>query len=283
MSEVVSAGAAAVGVGACVAVAGLALAAGYAVYKGLVWLSEQAKGEMERLEKELAKPVSYSTTTEARKQFKKQFALFKLEAQRSPLLKADADRVASLLALKASPFGLFLKSEEWQQLVQPETPNHLLPQMLGRAGKRFSEANACCVARSIVEGAKEAGFTKDGTQHVVNGKKVMVMKDELGRALVAEINPADDGAGIKLDLTGFGDGSCHGVMDRVLSGVTQRGVRIDGLRRRSHYRREGVVVPATDPTGKQGGTQTRAYPDQERREAEARRLRQQKISKTKVS
>src|SRR5437899_4859133 len=86
MSEIVTAGTGAVGVSACAAVAGLALVAGYAAYKGLIWLTDQAKGEMERLEKEFAKPVSYSTTAQARKQFKKQFALFKAEAQRSPIL-----------------------------------------------------------------------------------------------------------------------------------------------------------------------------------------------------
>ncbi len=283
MSEVVTAGTAAVGVTACAAVAGLALAAGYAAYKGLVWLNEQAKREMERLEKDLAQPVSYSTTAEARKQFKKQFALFKTKAERSPLLKNHADAAARILSLKTSPLGLFLEREEWKRILQPNMSSHLLAAMVGHAGKRFSEANASCVARSIVEGAKETGFTNQRTQQVANGKQIMVVKDDLGRALVAEVASTDDGAEIKIDLTGFGDRSCHGVLDRVLSELGQRSVRVNGLRRRSHYRREGILLSATNSIEKKIDGPARAYPDQERREAEARRLRQQKISRTKVS
>jgi hypothetical protein len=269
MSEVVSEGTAVVAASACAALAGQALAAGYAAYKGLRWLSEQAKNEMERLEKELAKPVSYTTTADAREQFKKQYAVFKEEAAKSAILKTSANAAARILTLKTSPLGLFLEKDEWKKVLQPETTKQLLSEMLGRASGRLTQANAAYVSRSVTEAAREAGFTTERSQRLVNGKKVTVMEDELGRALVTEVTSTDKGAGIQLDLTGFADGSCHGVMDRVLNGMTKRGVRIDGLRRRSHYRREGVLMASGDLSDKRLSPTRQIRPDQER-EAESR-------------
>jgi hypothetical protein len=269
MSEVVSKGTAVVAASACAALAGLALAAGYAAYRGLRWLSEQAKNEMERLEKELAKPVSYTTTAQAREQFKKQYALFKEEAQKSPVLKNCTDAAARILALKTSPLGLFLEKDEWNKVLQPETTKKLLSEMLGRASRRLTQANASYVSRSVTEAAKEAGFTTERSPRLVNAKKVMVMEDDLGRALIAEVTSTDEGACIQLDLTGFGDGSCHGVMDRLLNGMTKRGVHIDGLRRRSHYRREGVLMASGNLSDNRLSPTRQIRPDQER-EAESR-------------
>lgn len=274
MSEVVTGGMAAVAVGACAAAAGLALVAGYAAYRGLLWLSDQAKGEMERLEKELAAPVSHATTRQARAHFERQFALFKDEAARTPVLRDYADAVARILALRNSPLGLFVQKKEWNKILQPAVAKRSFAEALGLAAKRFTQANAAYLSRSIVEVAKEVGFKGERSDRIVNGRRTLVMEDQEGRALVAEVIESDEGPQLNLDLAGFGDGSCHGVIDRVLSGLTERGIRIDGLHRRSHFSREGVLPSTMEYTREKTKASGQTYPDQERRKAEAHRRRQ---------
>src|SRR5436190_24183774 len=105
MSEVVLGGLAATAVGGCAAAVGLAVAAGYGAYRGLVWLSEEAQREMERLERQLEAPLTRATTKEARGALERQFTFLKSEASKNPTLKNHADAVARILAIGNYPLG----------------------------------------------------------------------------------------------------------------------------------------------------------------------------------
>lgn len=131
------------------------------------------------------------------------------------------------------------------------------------------------MGQSIIEVAREAGFTHQRPPRHQEGQQTLVIEDSTGRALVAEVTESDSGARIHLDLTGFGDGSCHGVMDCLLNGLAQKGVRLDGIERRSHYRREGLIASALERPRKKGRESKPVSPDKERQEAEKRRRQQQ--------
>lgn len=271
MSEVITAGIAAGAVASCAAVFGVAVGAGYLVYKGLSWLSEQGRKEMEKLEKELSAPPTHATTAEARREFEERFALVKDRAIKVPTLMQHAEAVARLLALKQSPLGVFLGGEEWKKISQPALSGPSFAQLLHQAGRKFTEANAVFVARSITEVAASVGFTRQHLNQKNHGKQTLVLEDPMGRALVAEVVESEKGARMNLDLAGFGDGSCHEVMDRVLMGLAERDIRLGEIRRRSHYRREGSIPAAVEYSGKKGKVRMEVSPDVERGEADLRR------------
>lgn len=242
MSEAVTGGIAAVGVVACLMVLGLAArAAAKPVTRSLTRLSEQGRREMDALEKALAAQPTHTTTKQARQAFEEAFRLARSKAAQLPSLKDHADTVARMLALKGSPLGAFIGQPQWTQISQPGLPAADFDRVLDQAAGRFTQANALCVAQSIVTVARREGFAQQrlDRQEDRQGRRSLVLEDREGRALVASVTASDEGARITLDLTGFGDCSCLGVMDRLLDGLTAEGVRLDYLRRHSHYRREG--------------------------------------------
>jgi hypothetical protein len=249
MSEAVTGGVAVAAVGPCLAIIGLAAAGAYATYRSLKWLSEQGQREMERLEKELAAPPTHATTKEARQAFEETFKQARSKAAQLPSLKDHAETVARMLALKGSPLGAFTGKAQWAQICRPGLTQTSFGQVLDQAAKEFTRANALAVVQSIGAVAKREGFKRQrlDRREERQGRKSLVLEDGEGRALIATVTHTEDGAQITLDLTGFGDGSCLGVMDRILDGLAEEGVRLDDLRRRSHYRREGVTpVVLTD-------------------------------------
>lgn len=285
MSEAVTGGTAAAGVGACLVVVGLAAAAAYPVYRSLRWLSEQGQREVERLEKELATPPTHATTKEARQAFEEALKRAGDKAAQLPSLHDHVETVARLLALKGSPLGAFLGDARWAQIAQPGCSQASFRMMLDQAATAFTQANARAVAQSIVTVAQRTGFGQEqhDRREVRQGRINLALKDPDGRALLASVTPADDGAKIALDLTGFGDGSCHGVMDRILRGLAKEGVRLDDLRRRSHYRREGLTpVLLTDTPLLQPAPQQRSARPGKVTQAERsrERLRRQQQSRT---
>lgn len=280
MSEAVVGGAAVAAVAPCLAVAGLAAAAAYSIYRSVKWLSEQGKREMERLEKELAAPPTHATTREAQQAFEEAFRRAKSKAAQLPSLKEHADTVARVLALKGSPLGAFLGNAQWAQIAQPSFSKTSFGKILDQAAQAFTQANARAVAQSIVTVAQRAGFDQGqpDRREVQQGRISLVLKDPDGRALLASVTPADDGAQITLDLTGFGDPSCHEVMDQILAGLAEEQIHLDHLRRRSHYRREGLPVARThtlppQPTPQQSMA-PRTVTDAERSRERTRRQRQ---------
>jgi hypothetical protein len=279
MSEAVTGGTAAAGVGACLVVVGLAAAVAYPAYRSLKWLSEQGQREMEQLEKELAALSTHATTKEARQAFEETFKQASAKVAQLPSLKDHAETVARLLALKGSPLGAFLGKAQWAQICQPGLTQVSFGQVLNQAAKEFTQANALAVVRSIGTVAKHEGFERRRLvrRETRQGRLALVHEDKDGRALVATVTPADDGAQITLDLTGFGDGSCHGVMDGILRGLAEEGVRLDSLRRRSHYRREGVTPILQTYTPPQRSVPKRPAQDKKTAEAErsTERLRRQ--------
>lgn len=271
MSEVVSVSIVAGAVGACVAAIGVAAGVGYIAYRGIRWLSEQAQRDMERLERELDAPPTHVTTSEAHREFERQLAFVRSQAAQSPSLRQHADDVARLITLRHSPLGSFLDEAQWKKLYEPALDMRSFTDILEQAGKRFTQANALSVGRSIVEVAREAGFAHQRSSQCENGQQTLVLEDSTGRALRAKVVESDSGARVQLDLAGFGDGSCHGVMDRLLSGLAQKGVRLDGVEHRSHYRREGLIASSSEGPRKKGRESKPVSPDKERQEAERRR------------
>jgi len=230
-------------VGACAVVAG-AVVVGRAVYKGITWLPEKAQEELERLDRELKAPRPHLTTNEARAEFKKQLQHLKAKVADNPTLKDHAEAASRIVALRKSPLGYFLSREQWDKLGRSNVGQKAFRDIFEQAAQRFTQANTVYVARSIVEVAVKEGFTHQRSNRLDKGYRTLVMEDSEGRALVAQVTESPNGTGINLDLTGFGDGSCHAVMDRVLKGLAENNIRLEGMTRRAHYQREGVLKPS---------------------------------------
>src|SRR3989304_970172 len=214
MSEVVTGGIAVAAVSTCAALVGAAVGVGYLVSRGLSWLSERAKREREQLEKELAAAPTHATTAEVRREFERQYALVKERASRVPSLNGHADTVARLLALKQSPLAAFVGKDQWKKLCHPRLSKRNCAGVLEEAGRQFARSNANLVASSIIDVATNMGFNQQRVNHKRDVRQTLVLEDSDGRAVVAEVMESDQGARINLDLTGFGDRSCHEVMDR---------------------------------------------------------------------
>jgi hypothetical protein len=241
MSDAVLVGLAAIGV-AGVAGCAAAVGVGLAVYRGLEWLSEEAQREMERLKRQLEAPPTHATTKEAREAFERQLASLKSQASKNPTLKNHADAVARILAIENSPLGAFLNAEQKKTLSQPGVTNRSLHAMMNQAARGFTQSSASGIAQSIVDVARNGGFIHQTFDRRNNGKHTLVMTDDRGRSVVAEVVESEDGAKINLDLTGFGDRHCHPVMDQLLSGLAEKGIHLRDLRRRSHYCRKGILL-----------------------------------------
>ncbi|MCG3157895.1 MAG: hypothetical protein DKINENOH_04531 [bacterium] len=245
MSEAITGGIAAGAVAACAAAVGVVVGVGYGAYRGLTWLSEQAQLEAERLERELAIPLpTHVTSNEARQQLSERFAVIQKNAKQNRLLAPQGDAIARILALRTSPLGSFLRDSDWNKFCTAPPSVNVFQNVLRKASKNFAFANAVLVAQSVVEVAVKEGFAHQRVSQAGEEKQILVLEDTEGRALVAEVYPSDDGARINLDLTGFGDGTCHTVMDKILKGLAQKDIRLNNVHRRSHFRREGETESA---------------------------------------
>ena len=246
MSESVVGGAAVAvwgAVGTCgLLLVGAAAGVAYLVAQGLTWLSEQAQKELERLDKELPPAPAELTTQEARETFERTFQIVKAKAAKIPALKSHAKTLATALALQKSPLGAFVTQSEWGELVQPRPNQRCISQVLKKASRSFTQETARTVNEAIVETGALQGFCHRRRQVESQGRRLTVLEDTEGRALIAEVREADEGAKVMLDLSGFGDGSCHRTMEGVLKGLAARGVSLKDAARRSHYRREGVLA-----------------------------------------
>jgi hypothetical protein len=274
MSEVITGGIAAGAVSACAAAVGIAIGVGYVTYRAFKWLSAQAQREMEHLEQELATPLpAHFTTKEVRKEFEKNYALIKSQVAKNPHLKLHSDVIASVLSLKNSPLGSFVRKSQWKQLYEVTTGKEHFTNLLKQAEKRFTQANAIYISRAIVEVAKDVGFSHQRHKSYEDGRRLVVMEDSQGRAIVADVTESENGAKINFDLTGFGDASCHLITDHILKGIKEKNIQLREFERRSHYKREGVLYPPVEYLRKKEKPYIKIYPDQERQEAEERRRR----------
>ncbi len=274
MSERLRADVAAAAVKACAALAGIVTGVGHATQETLSWLSEEQQREIERLENMLTIPApTHITTKEAIQAFQKNLTDIEARVARHPLLKPNKDALARVLALQHSPLRLFVDDAQWEKIVGAKINAQAFNGILEQAGKSFTHANGAYIAQSISQVAIEAGFINPGASLQRDGRRTMAMKDDQGRALIAHITESDDGAKIDMDLTGFGDGACHEVMDRILKGLAERDIHLGNVRRGSHYRRDGVIASMTERTGKKSKP-VRGCPDEERRHVEMRRKRQ---------
>lgn len=243
MSEVITGAFAAAGIAACAAIAGVAVGTVKLAGMALTWLSIQAQNEMIKLEKQLAKPMSeFTTTSEARKEFQDNLKRLKGEIKNFPTLSQYGDAAINILALRQSTLGLFVPETQWQNLCRSSLPKNSYLKILNQAATRFTKANSKYVSQSIIEVAADNGFDEQ-RNNPDEDKQLLVLGDKNGRALVAQIIASEDGAKINLDLTGFGDGSCHQVMDRIMSGLEKKNIHLAQIKRRSHYRREGILAP----------------------------------------
>jgi hypothetical protein len=176
------------------------------------------------------------------------------------------------LALQKSPLGAFVNQSEWGMLVQPRPNQRSINQVLKKASRCFTQATAHAVTEAIVEAAATQGFSRQRRQVGRQGRQFTVLEDTDGRALIAEVKEADEGAKVTLDLAGFGDGACHGAMEGILKGLAVKGVCLKGAVRRSHYRREGVLA---DTISSSPGNAKKAHPlnPAQLQSDEARRLK----------
>jgi hypothetical protein len=182
------------------------------------------------------------TTQEAREAFKQTLHVVQARAAKLPALKPHSNTIATLLAFQKSPLGAFVSQSEWKTLAQPHHSQRSVSQVFKKASRSFTQATARTVSEAIADVATQEGFTHQRRLVERQGGKVMVLGDPDGRALIAEVREADEGAKVTLDLTGFADGTCHGRMEQILKGLAVKGVCLKGAVRRSHYRREGVLA-----------------------------------------
>jgi hypothetical protein len=225
------------------------IGAGYLTYKALSWLTQQAQEEMTRLEKDLAMPqATHTTTADAQQLFERTYSIAKSRIRENPLLKGHGTSLAGVLALKNSPLGLFVDDAEWKRFTTKPPTTTSIDRILARASARFTEANAAHVANSIKDAVAEIGFCNTKTFTEKGRQKLLIVEDVQGRAVVGTITASDEGAKVKLDLTGFGDGTCHEMMDRILSALAARNILVQDIKRRSHYRRTGVMLTELGPT-----------------------------------
>lgn len=275
MSEVVTGGLAAATVGTCAVMVGAVVGAAYLAYRGVMWLSEQAQKEVERLEQELPDPPTQVTTLEARELFARTYQAVRAKAAKHPALRSHAEAVGRLLALRRSPLGAFVTKAEWDRVALPLLSQRSFSTLLEKAATRLTQTTALSAARAIVEVASQVGFPHQRLQFQGGGRQTLVLGDSEGRALVAEVLEAKDGARVNLDLTGFGDASCHGVMDRVLSGLAAKGIHLRGAVCRSHYRREGCLDLAVDSSRRGAGRGVPIRKDRDGSDVDRRRRRLQ--------
>lgn len=281
MSEVITNAVAGAAVAMCTVAAGVVVEAGRATYRAFAWLSEAACKEMDALAKELSDPVpTFSTTNQARAEFEEKRAKARSLAAKSLVLNQQSDMVVGILALRHSTLGAFVERAQWMKLERAFSRKSFAA-IVETSAKEFTRANAAYVRRSIIEVANSLGFTVLQRDEQKNGTQRLVVTNAEGRALVAEVRESDDGALINLDMTGFGDGSCHPVMDRILTGLASKNIRLDQLKRRSHYRREGALMPAVN---EQGNEQTRvSQRGNERLKRDAERNRRRHVAARRVN
>ena len=276
MSETLSIGIAAGAVSAC---ADVIAAAGYATYRAMLWLSEQEKRELERLEQELAIPMpKYTTTGEAREVFQNNLTIIKAQIVKSPILTRYTDAIARVLALNNSPLHMFVDESYWKELHGSKINVTSFNKILEQASRSFTQANAAYITQSISEAAIKAGFTSQRVNRYDNNVRILVMGDEQGRSLIANVVGSENGAKINMDLTGFGDGSCHAVMDRVLNGLNEKDICLGEIQRRSHYCREGSIGRKS---GRSKKKIVQVYPEEERNQSDIQR-RQHHHNNTKI-
>ncbi len=257
-------------VGGILVAGALVAGAAYATYKGVTWLTEAEKRELEKLRKELSKSIpTHLTTEEARKDFQKKLAVLKAQAEKNSLLKNKATQVAQLVALQTSPLGLFLIEEQKLRLQQAPPNQRGFKEMLQRVEKRFTEANAFSVVGEIKSVAAGLGFHLERTRTAC-GIETLVLENSNGQAISAQVKPSDRGAQISVDLLGFGDGRCHSLMDELLKGLEEKGIRIGAVRRQSHYRRDGLLHSDSRGPQEKKELSPLSRPDRQREEARRR-------------
>jgi hypothetical protein len=266
MSEALSAGAAvAVIAFPIIFIAGI----GYVTYKACSWLSEQEQRELDRLNQLMATPMpKYITTKEAREAFQKNLAVIKAQIAKNPILAHHTDAVARMLALSNSPLRMFLEESRWNELHESKVSQNAFNETIKQASGNLTQSSAAYIAQSISEAAVKAGFTQQRVNRYNNNARVIVMEDEQGRSLISNVVESDNGVRINMDLTGFGDGSCHAVIDKVMEGLSEKDIHLGKIQRRSHYQRDGIMAHKSKRSNKK---KPRIYPEEERSQADTRR------------
>ncbi|MCA9735445.1 MAG: hypothetical protein H6696_15070 [Deferribacteres bacterium] len=247
MSEVISGAIAGAATAACVAAAGLVISAARVTYKACTWLSDKVCEEMERLEHALDEPLpEFSTPAEAKQAFQNNLKRIKNLVEASPVLAHQADQVSQLIAFKHSTLSSFVDTESWKKFTSKATPV-AFEKLISNSVNNFSRSNAAYLIKSITEVAGDAGFTDVQHKSSKQGRHVLILKDDRGRAVLSHLQEADSGSQIELDLAGFGNNSCHTVMDELLAGLEQKQIRLSGITRKSHYNRKGVLQNLSEP------------------------------------
>lgn len=242
MSEIIT-GTAALAASACVAAGAVVVGGAYLAYKSLAWLSDEAAREIEKLEQTLTEPLAEATTAQARKEFSEKFQRALEAAAQNPLLRPHADSIAAIVGMRKSALGRFVVARDADAIVRPDLSQQHLARVLKNTEQHMTRTIATYVADAVIEVGRAAGFAAGSERQAGKNREAVVLKNGDGQALVAQVIQNGDGPVVKLDLTGFADGSCHPVMDDIVRRLSSKGIRLLDPKRRSHYRREGVLLP----------------------------------------
>ncbi|MDQ7054582.1 MAG: hypothetical protein Q9P14_17480, partial [candidate division KSB1 bacterium] len=93
---------------------------------------------------------------------------------------------------------------------------------------------------AIKKAAETLKFTDDFREFQKGNRHYLAFIDEQGHGLVVEVQRTDYDVHVKLDLTGYGDGQCHVVMNQLLKELERQGLKFGQLKRQSHYLRQGI-------------------------------------------
>lgn len=260
MSEAISIGIAVIAAGACAAIIG----AGKKTYQALTWISDQALREMERLEEELNTCIpNQSFSEDVIQEFEKKFKTIKTKLANNPTLKSHTDTLAQVMSLRNSALGSFVSDSQWKQLHFSPLNQRSYRNILFQAKKSYAQANARYISQSVIAVGTKLGLNQQKVNRVKDNTNYLTLMDDKGRALLARVMQSEKGSQLHLDLTGFGDGACHTMMDAVLNGLKEKQINIHHLKRRSHYCRNGMTKEKKSVTNKASKKKIRSsHPDE---------------------
>ncbi len=204
--------------------------------RAINWLSEQGQRELAKLEAVMEQGLtSYATPGELKVEFEERLKEGLRLTRKHSLLQKENAASARLLALRNSTLGDFLSIKEWQSILEKPSENKLLDAVLHKGVKRYAQAQTAAISQAVIEAAGEVGFKQKRKHLVRDDSQSLLIADANGHAVKANLSSGGQGTELTLDLTGYTDGSCHTVMDKLIEALAKRDMLIENQQRQSHY------------------------------------------------
>ena len=211
--------------------------------RAINWLSEQGQRELAKLEAVMEQGLtSYATPGELKVEFEERLKEGLRLTRKHSLLQKENAASARLLALRNSTLGDFLSIKEWQSILEKPSENSLLEAVLHKGVKRYAQAQTEAISQAVIEAAGEVGFKQKRKHRVRDDSQSLLIADSNGHAVKANLSSGGQGTELTLDLTGYTDGSCHTVMDKLIDALAKRDILIENQKRKSHYCATGSGV-----------------------------------------